>query len=81
MSPLLPHLAATLKQARLDAGLSLRDMESYGRERSNLRKVEQGIAAEQKYWPNLDEYVAAYSEATGIAPHVLWGRAVKLMKS
>ena len=77
-SELLPHLAATLKEAREDAGLTLRAMEEHGRERTSYHKLEAQAHGEggSKYWANLDEFVTAYSDATGIPPYTLWTRAI-----
>lgn len=79
-SQFLPHLAATLKEERDRAGLTLREMEAYGRERSSFYRLERygeaRASSAEKYWPNLDEYVSAYANALGCEPVELWAKAI-----
>ena len=72
---LLPHLAEILRQTRIDAGLSLRDMEApTGLERGSVHRFE----THKSGWPrNPDEMVNAYALAAGQSPVELWDAAVR----
>lgn len=76
---LLPHLADVLRDARLDAGLSLRDMEGpTGLERGSVHRFE----THKSGWPrNPDEIVNAYAQACERLPVELWTLAVQRWES
>lgn len=85
MHTLLPHLAASAREARLAAGLTYSHIAVHVRKRGSARPgVSDSTIARFEYgqhWPvDPDAMIAAYARALGIAEQEIWGTAVDAAK-
>jgi hypothetical protein len=84
MAELLPHLAASAREARVAAALTYAHVAVHVAKRSGRTGVSESTIARFEYgghWPeNPDAIVSAYAEALDMRAGELWARAVDALR-